>query len=241
MRAWAWLAVVCVSCAAQEGRVPGVSATEPPAEDATLMKQLEEINARTAKITDLSAEFEQKKFTPLLKSPMVSTGRVKVKGAVIRWDTIKPEPSVMRIDERELRIYYPAQTVVEVYPIGEDMRRLSSSPLPRLENLRRQFSIARFDAKELDAGAEPAKVVGVAMTPTVAEIKEHVKLVRVVIDIAAAYATHMEITDSDGERTVVVFTKLRANSGLTEKDVALETPTGVRVTRPLAGGTGDGR
>jgi outer membrane lipoprotein-sorting protein len=241
------LAAVCVACAAQEARpgkegVPSKEVAHQPAEDAALMRQLEEINGRTVLIRDLSADFEQRKFTPLLKSPMVSNGSVRVKGSVVKWDTVKPEASVMRIDERELRIYYPAHKVVEVYPIGEDMRRLSSSPLPRLDNIRKQFTIARSDPTELDPGADATKVVGVVMTPTSPEIKDHVRTVKVIIDMRAAYATHMEVTDSDGERTLIVFSKVQLNAGLTDRDVALEVPAGVSVTRPLSGGgSGDRR
>lgn len=237
------LAAMCVACATQEGATVsggGRLVEAQPAEDAELMKQLEEINSRTILIKDLSAEFEQRKFTPLLKQPMVSSGSLKVRGSTVRWDTVKPEASVMRIDEKELRIYYPGPKVVEVYPIGEDMRRLSSSPLPRLETIRKQFSIARSDAKELDPRADAGKVVGIVMTPIVAEIKEHVRAVKVIIDIDAAYATHMEITDSDGERTLMVFSRVKTNLGLADRDLALDTPAGVKVTRPL-GGSGESR
>jgi len=232
------------ACAGQEVK-PGTGAPQKPTvaqptEDTALMRQLEEINARTVLIKDLSAEFEQKKFTPLLKNPMVSSGKLRVKGSVVLWDTVKPEPSVMRIDDRELRIYYPSQKVVEVYPIGEDMRRLSSSPLPRLDNIRKQFAIARMDPKSLDPAVDPAKVVGIVMSPTVAEIKEHVRTVKVIIDIAAAYATHMEITDADGDRTLIVFTKVKTNAGVSDRELELTFPAGVREVRPLSGGGGAG-
>jgi outer membrane lipoprotein-sorting protein len=242
-----WLAAAltgaCMACSVQQSArpvptQPAGEADQPvskPPEDTALMRQLEEINARTVKIKDLSADFEQRKFTPLLKNPMVSTGRLKVRGSVVLWDTLKPEPSVMRIDAHELRLYYPAHKVVEVYQIGEDMRRLSSSPLPRLDNIRKQFAIARSDPKGLEPGADSAKVVGIVMTPTVAEIKEHVRTVKVNIDSAAAHATAMEITDADGDRTLIVFSRVKLDSGLTERDLALQVPAGTKVTNPLSG------
>jgi hypothetical protein len=47
----------------------------------------------------------QQKFTALLRKPLASSGVVRLKGAVSRWDTRRPEPAVLHADGRELRMY----------------------------------------------------------------------------------------------------------------------------------------
>jgi outer membrane lipoprotein-sorting protein len=158
-----------------------------------------------------------------------------VKGSVVRWDTAKPEPSVMRIDERELKLLYPKQAVIEVYPIAEDMRRMTASPLPRLAAIRSEFFVAGVSAKDLDATASDESAIGLVLTPKAAALKEHVATVKVLIDIASACAKMVEITDPDGERTVIVFSKVRANAGLRDSELALDVPSGVKVVHPLEG------
>lgn len=230
--------VAIVPACAQHGSTGTAQKQPEPAatsETPELKAVLEDIDARAAKVTDLTGDFEQRKFTPLLKKPLVSSGKVRVRGPVVRWDTDKPSPSIMRIDDKELRIYYPDQKVVEVYPIGEDMRRLSSSPLPRLESIRSQFAISRIEAKDLDPDADPAKVVAMRLTPTAPGLKEHITSVRVLIDVASACTLRMEMTDPDGERTLIVFTQVKINPGVAEADVALKVPSGVRELRPLEG------
>lgn len=231
------LAVLLMVSASQAQEAPQSGATRetPPVEDAGLIKRLEAIDARGAAITDLTANFEQIKHTPLLKKPLVSSGTLRVKGSVVRWETTKPEPSTMRIDERELRIFYPKQSVVEAYPIAADMRRMTASPLPRLAAIRSEFFISGVDVKELDPAASNDGAIGMLLTPKSDSLKEHVATVRVLIDIASACATRVEITDPDGERTEIVFSRMRTNTGLKDSDLALEVPSGVKVVHLLEG------
>src|SRR5258706_6693830 len=107
-------------------------ATPPSGLDPALWARMTKIDAKAGQIIDLSADFEQKKFTPLMKKPLVSTGTVLAKGAAMRWDTKAPEPTVMRVDEKEVTLYYPNQKTVEIYPIGGQLSSLRPLPLSRL-------------------------------------------------------------------------------------------------------------
>src|SRR5687767_1533204 len=129
---------------------------KPPAgrEDPALAKQLEEIDARAAKIKDFTSDFRQEKFTALLKKPLVSTGRVRVSDTIIRWDTQKPEPAVLFSDGREVRMYYPGQKLLEVYTIDQRLGDLAASPLPRLSTLRQHFTIRTSDGKAFKASKD---------------------------------------------------------------------------------------
>ena len=85
----------------------------------------------TTKIADLTADFEQQKFTAMLKKPLISSGAVAVRGSAMLWKTRKPEPSELQIDQKEVRIYYPAQETIEVYQVEQKLGQLAASPLPR--------------------------------------------------------------------------------------------------------------
>ena len=43
----------------------------------------------------------------------------------------RPEPAVLHSDGKELRMYFPGQGVLEVYPIDQRLSELAASPLPR--------------------------------------------------------------------------------------------------------------
>src|SRR6476661_7617987 len=151
---------------------------EGGSEDPALRARLDDIDRRAGEVRDLTARFEQQKFTALLKKPLVSSGRVRMKGSVVRWDTETPEPAVLHSDGREIRMFYPRQRVVEVYPIDKRITDLAASPLPRLAALREHFRIeaARPAAGHAGGGRDENKTdrVSIRLTPTDSFLKEHV-------------------------------------------------------------------
>jgi outer membrane lipoprotein-sorting protein len=223
-------------------RLGGQPQTDEPSR--TLEKRLEEIDKAIGAITDLRAEFEQRRHTPLLKVPMMSSGRVVLRAERVRWDTVRPRPSVMTIDRHEVRIYDPEAEVLEVYELGGSLAEFSGSPLPRLETLRRNFSLAPMAPRDLGAPAGDDRYVGIELTPATEDLREHVSRVRVVLDTSVPCVNVIEIVDADGERTEIRFTEVRINTGVKESELTLEVPAGTRVSRPLgaaqpARGAGD--
>ncbi len=202
----------------------------------TLDARLEEIDKRIGAITDLRAEFEQRRHTPLLKAPMVSWGRVVLKSERVRWDTVRPRPSVMTIDRHEVRIHDPEAGVLEVYEVGGSLAEFSGSPLPRLETLRKNFSFAAMAPADLGAPAGDDRYVGIELTPVTEDLRDHVSRVRVVLDSTVPCVTVIEVLDADGERTEIRFTDVLTNIGVKESDLMLEVPAGTRVSRPMGGG-----
>ena len=203
------------------------------AEDEALKKQLDDIDARAAKIKDFTADFRQDKFTALLKKPLVSSGKIRVAGPVIRWDTDKPEPAVLLSDGKEVRMYYPSQKLLEVYPIDQRLGDLAASPLPKLATLRGHFSIERTDAKAFPKLPKGREVLALRLVPSDEALREHVDHVDVLLDIEAAHILELEIIDADGDRTHVTFSAFRLDTGLKPADLELKVPADTNVSRPL--------
>ncbi len=203
--------------------------------DEALMKELEEIDARGAKIEDLTASFEQRKFTTLLKKPLVSEGKVRVRPPQTRWDTAKPHRSVLLLDERELKMFDPEAQTLEVYEVSRGLSRLTASPVPRLSTVKDEFRIERLDPAAMDEKAGAEAFVAVRLTPIDEKIAEYVTEVRVLIDRKLACASQVEVTDADGDRTVIRFTDLRLNTGLDAAALDLKVSEGTKVSHPLEG------
>lgn len=203
-----------------------------PAEDRALKSQLEEIDAHAARIKDFTARFRQQKFTALLKKPLVSSGTVRVSGPVIRWDTREPEPAVLFSDGKDVRMYYPGQKLLEIYPIDQRLGDLAASPLPKLETLRENFTVQRAEPgtfPEQDAH----RSLPLRLIPIEEALREHVDEVRVLLDPEAAHILELEVVDADGDRTRISFEDVRLDTGLQSDDLALRVPEGTTVSRPL--------
>lgn len=203
-----------------------------PPEDPALTKQLEGIDAKATKIKDFTATFRQEKFTALLKKPLVSAGRVRVGGTAIRWDTEQPEPAVLYSDGKDVRMYYPGQRLLEIYPIDQRLGDLAASPLPKLKTLREHFSIERAE-REAFPKADPRKSVALQMIPLDEALREHVDVIHVLLDSEAAHILELEVLDADGDRTRIAFEDIRLDTGIKPADLALTVAKGTTISRPL--------
>ncbi len=226
---------------AAENPPAALPATPPAGIDAPLWERMKQIDAKVGQISDLTASFQQKKFTPLLKKPLVSAGSVLAKGSAMLWDTRTPEPTVMRVDAKEVTIYYPKQKTAEVYPLAGQLSAVAASPLPRLAVLLEHFKFTAANPADLGQ-REDDGVLAFRLAPIDPGIREHVDHVLVAIDANRAFIKTFEMTDSDGERTLIEFSDVKINSGVDDHRLDLRLPAGVKTVRPLEnlGGGGGG-
>jgi outer membrane lipoprotein-sorting protein len=187
--------------------------------------RLEAIDKTAAAIADLTATFEQEKHSPLLKKPLVSKGTVLAKGSAMLWTTDSPRKTVMRVDAKSLQILYVDDKVLEVYPVDGKLGQLAASPLPRLALLKEQFTIEKID--------EADDALTLTLKPADDKLKEHVDQVVVTIDKTAAVIRSFELTDPDGERTVIRFSGHRVNTGIEDASLELKPPAGTKIVHPL--------
>ena len=202
--------------------------TKPASIDPALLALLAEIDKKAAAVSDLTADFKQEKFTALLKKPLVSTGRLFIKSSAMLWDTTAPEPTRMRIDEKEVRLFYPRQKILEIYPIDQRLGSLAASPLPRLDVLRTHFNIERI-------ASDNSSVLQLKLTPIEVTLQEHVDHVLVSLDPAKGLILNAEVTDADGDRTAIEFSNIKTNMNLSDDSVRLDVPKGTRIVHPLEG------
>jgi outer membrane lipoprotein-sorting protein len=204
--------------------------------DPTLTAQLAKIDVAAATIKDMSAHFQQRKFTSLLVKPLVSTGRVRSCGSVVRWDTQQPQPAVLYADKLELRLYYPEQKLEEVYPLDQRLGDLIASPLPRLAAIRDHFNIARAAPGDLADGLEQttsAEILTLRLTPIDHALAQHVQAVIVVLDVKTGLSMAVRTIDPDGDRTDMMFSGVRLNTGLDPSALQLNVPADTMISHPL--------
>lgn len=232
------IVLISVGLACQPGAAPPTErpATPPApteAERKVWLSRLEAADAAMAKVVDLRADFEQRRHTSLLKRPLVSKGVVLTKGERVRWDTATPRLSSLVIGGGEIRMYYPADKLVEVYPVGEGFKDLAGAPLPRMSVMQERFDISPLAASEMGAVGADSAVMAVLLAPKSTELQRHIRSVKVLLNTVSGVATRVVITDPEGEETEILFSNIRLNSGVKDTEVQLNLPDDVRVSRPL--------
>lgn len=212
-------AALCLLCAA------ALAAQQPESNPiADLDARLAALDQRAATTTDLTAEFTEEKFTPLLKKPLRSTGTVRIVAGKTRWDTESPHPVQMLLDGPELKLYFPKRKSLEIYPLSERLAQLALSPQPKLSDMRQHFDVAADTTSD---------ALVLTLTPKAADLRKYVQSVRVELDEKQAVARQVEMVTSDSERTVLTFRRVRRNTGLAPADLDLQIPADAVITHPL--------
>jgi hypothetical protein len=206
--------------------------TTQPALDA----KLEAIDARAAEIKDLVADFEQRKYSALLREPLVTKGEIRATRSSMLWRGETPEPTRMRVTLERMQIYYVKQNLIEDYPIVGKLGSLAASPLPRLATLRERFTLTADDGNGLAVPASITDGVFIRLTPIEDEVKQYVDSIRVLLDPARGLVMTFELTDPDGERTTIAFSNVRANVGIDAAALELDAPRNVKIVKPLEPG-----
>ena len=198
-------------------------------------KRLEAVDRLAASISDLTSRFVEQKHTVLLKKPMVSKGRVRIKGSHTLWETVEPHRTTTLVDAKRVRIHYPRRRVVEVYPIDDQLRQLFVSPVPRWAPLRDYFSIEPVPAGDVpDEYRKGDRFLSIQLTPKDDSLRRYVGRVDVVIDTTTGCAVRVDMIDGDGERTTITFSEAKTNSGLDDHLFHLAAPEGTRIVYPLS-------
>lgn len=206
-----------------------------PTTEPALWAEMQSLAAKVEKVDSISADFEQRKFTPMLKKPLISSGTVLGKGSTALWKTTKPQSTSMLVSPKEIRIYYPQQAIVESYPVQGQLGALAASPLPRLDVLKQFFSFEKDTAASIDATKTDADFLAIRMTPSNAELQKHVKMVRVLLDRKTGSIALAENTDADGDRTLLAFSNVKLDADVSDGAMKLEIAAGTKETHPLEG------
>lgn len=196
-------------------------------DDNQLDDMLLRLDERSKTIEDLTADFVEKKFTVLLKEPLVSKGYVKVIGSRTRWDTTEPYATTLFTDDKQVTFHFPSRNTAEVYPIDRRLRPLIVSPVPRLTTLKRHFFIEQI------TDAPSAENLHLRLTPKDDTLTEFIGEVHLLVALSDGIARRFEMIDPDGDRTVIEFANIRINVGLSGKDVACSFPPDTRIVHPL--------
>lgn len=196
---------------------------------------IQELQQASESIEDVTASFRQIRHTPLLRRPLESRGRIHLNDEVMVWETEEPHRSTMSVSDEEMRIYYPDDALLEIYPLSAGYAGLNAAPL-----LRPQQLLERFDIQSIERNEADASLLSLHLSPTHENLRR--RLASVVLDVEAdtAIVRRGEMTTPDGERTEVHFADVQVNTGRQIDDVTRDIPSGTDVVRPASDRQGRG-
>lgn len=172
---------------------------------------LEALRTSFAGLNDFSADIVQEKQLSLLKRKLVSTGTVRFrKPSLFYMELNPPHASRLLLNDAQLTLYLPRE------------KSTSQVALPPEQGLSRWFGLLARPLTALPDGVEVrADRQGDLMTVAVApkgtgQVREFTVTLQ-----DDGSLRKLVIVERGGDRTVITFSRMRKNTGLTEKDFRL--------------------
>jgi outer membrane lipoprotein carrier protein len=182
------------------------------------------IQQRYEQIRDFRADFTHTYQGGVLRKKTVERGEMIIrKPGRMRWTYTSPERKVFVSDGLKLYSYVPAdkQVYVTTIPTGDD----ASTPALFLAGKGR---ITRdFTATTTPVAGAPAGSAAIRLTPVKPE-REYETLV-LVVDRASLQWRMLITTDRQGGTSTFVFSNLRENTGVPDREFVFSIPRGVDV------------
>lgn len=188
--------------------------------------------AKLPKVTSLRAKFSQERASALLAEPAVSTGTFVARGVQSKWVTGGDNPSEMMVDAGDakhpgsMRVWYPAQKTLEIYPLDARFAAAMAGPSPDLALLQEHFTLTALtpDAK--------AGTLTLEMAPLTDGLKAHVTKVVAVMDAQTGCLKSLTTVDANDEATTATFSAVEVNPEVKDAELRLETPQDTQVVYP---------
>lgn len=189
-----------------------------------------------AAFRDMSAKLRRQDHTAVINDTSEETGVIRMRkvakrGAEMRIDFDEPDERTVVFAERKAEIYYPKIRTVQIYDLGKYRQLVDQFLLLGFgtsgTELQKSYSI-RVVRKE-SVGGETATLL--ELQPKLAATREHLAKVELWVG-SGGYPVQQKFYRLSGDYTLVTYSDLRVNPGLSEQELKLKLPSGVKREYP---------
>ncbi|MBI4537809.1 MAG: outer membrane lipoprotein chaperone LolA [candidate division NC10 bacterium] len=209
--------------------VPAAAAERPRnADPAGLAEIVQRVESACKGVQDLSAKFSQTATNRALGQVQEASGLFLLKRpGKMRWEYQKPEAYLIVTDGKSLWVYRPVEKEVRVQEVEQAFSsRIPISFLAGDCDLKREFDISKVEhAGTRGSGASILDLKPKRPEGGIARVLLEVSLKNYAIEKTTLF-------DAYGNTTVVAFSDLKLNGGLSDSQFAFSPPPGVTVVRP---------
>ena len=213
-----WLPALLALAAAPAAAPVGVDGGDPRALASALQRKYDAVR-------DFSADFVHAYEGGVLRKRVSESGHLLVKKpGRMRWTYTEPERKVFVSDGTRMYSYIPADRQVYVAKVpAEDQATTPALFLTGKGNLLRDFEVNAAEVpEEARAGA-----VALGLVPRIKE-RDYDSLV-LVVDRESLVLRMLISEDRQGGRSTFVFSDLRENIGINDREFSFRIPRGVEV------------
>ncbi len=201
---------------------------------------LNEVLARMDKNAEsfqgMTANLVQVNHTEVINENETQNAVVRMKrtkaGIVGRVDFTGANSKLLSIRDRQLQVFYPKSNVVELYDIGKFGDQLDQFLLLGFstsgKQLQRDYNV-RLIGTETVAGQTATHL---ELTPKTKQAQDIFKTAHIWLAQDASHPLKERINKNDQDYTLITYTEVKLNPALSDKDLELVLPAGVKKITP---------
>ena len=201
----------------------------------TAAEVLEQLQAKAETLKSLQGDFEQRKFTRLLITPMESEGRLfwQPPGR-LRWEVIHPAPLTLVAQGERILLLYPDLKKASLYrqPFGGGLLERITGATDDPEAFQRQYHIQ----VALVARGGSGRWIQMTMEPKSAKRARYFKRLEIKIDPNTWLPEEISIQESSNDWTVIYLSNLQENTELPDGLFSAQPPQDFHLQKYQGGG-----
>lgn len=210
--------------------------TSLPASSQTLDAVLGRMDQSAAAFQGMTANLTQLNRVEVINETEKVEAKVRlkrVKGALTgRVDFEGPNQRVVAIEQRKVRVYYPKSSLVELYDVGKYGNQLDHFLLLGFgtsgKELQKNYKV-RLVGGENVAGRPTIRL---ELIPKSKQALDIFKKADLWYSMDAGYAVQEKIHKNEQDYTLITYSDVKLNPGLTDKELELVLPAGVKQVTP---------
>lgn len=197
---------------------------------------LARMDRAAAAFTGMTANFTQINRVEVINETEKLEARVKLRrtkgGLLGRVDFAGPNQRVVSVEQRKVRVYYPKSNLVELYDVGKYGNQLDHFLLLGFgtsgKELQKNYKVRLVGTETIgDRAATRLELI-----PKSKQALEIFKKADLWYALDAGYAIQERIQKNEQDYTLITYSDVKLNPGLTDKDLELVLPAGVKQVTP---------
>lgn len=209
-----------------------------PVPDGERERAFAEIRERQKEVATVRAEVVQRKRHPLLKSEAVTEGRILLKKpGLMRWETDRPDHTVVVSDGKTLTVYRPAEKEAERRDLGSS---LASRAVFEFLSVGMWTSLSGVDRRFRTEIFRSDRQLILQLTPRSGWLSRAVAAIRIYYEEAEPIPRRFVVLGPKGDRTETTLSAMVINPEIPDDAFSLNLGPEVRVidadrpgTRPI--------
>jgi outer membrane lipoprotein-sorting protein len=208
-----------------------------PAAAAGLADVYQKMDASATAFRQMKSEISRVSYTAILDDRTVEEGSMAIQKrgrnklrALIAFT--KPDSRTISFSGSKLEIFYPKINTVQEFDLGKNRRLLDQFLLlgfgSTSKELQKSYDIKLGGEEEIN-GKQTARL---ELTPKDAKAREYIKQVELWIALDSGIPVRQKFLQPSDDYSEVTYSSMKINSGVTDADLKLQLPAGVKREKP---------